>query len=92
MTNFKKSDLQYKHYDWTAAQEDDNAKIIGFPDNILLARNEGYEVLPYINRYMDHRGWKQLSSFQKIETAIKDKLPGTTRHHDKVRDWLDKNV
>jgi len=92
MTNFKKSDLQSKHYDWTASKEYDDAKITGFPDNVELARNEGYEVLPFINRYMADRGWVQLNSFHKIESAIKDKLPGLLRSHSHVKEWLDKNV
>ncbi|RKS92716.1 hypothetical protein BC952_2632 [Flavobacterium limicola] len=44
MADFKRSDLKY-NYSWTAAKENDNAKITGFPDSYLLDRNEGYEIL-----------------------------------------------
>ena len=73
MTDFKKSNLKYS-YSWTAAKENDNARITGFPDNYLLDRNEGYEVLPYINRYMISKNWTLEASFHKIEKAIKMKF------------------
>jgi hypothetical protein len=91
MANFKRSDLKY-NYNWTAAKENDNAKITGFPDSYLLDRNEGYEVLPFINRYMDSIKWTLESSFHKIEKAIKVDLPGTVRGHATIKKWLLENV
>jgi len=90
MVNFKKSDLKYE-YEWKASQGD-NEKITGFPDNILLSRKEGYEVLPFINRYMASIKWENLSSFQKIEKLIQTDLPGTIRSHKKVAEWLTANL
>jgi len=91
MADFKRSDLKYG-YSWTAAKENDNAKITGFPDSHLLGRNEGYEVLPYINRYMNSIGWKLESSFHKIEKAIRIDLSGTIRGHASIKKWLIDNV
>lgn len=46
-----KSDLQYEdEYSWTAI-DGDNPKITGIPDSTLLNREEGYEVLAFINRF-----------------------------------------
>jgi hypothetical protein len=91
MTDFKKSNLKYS-YSWTAAKENDNARITGFPDNYLLDRNEGYEVLPYINRYMISKNWTLEASFHKIEKAIRVDLPGTTRGHASIKKWLNDNI
>ena len=90
MANFKKSDLKL-NYSWTASAENDNAKITGIPDSTLLDRNEGYEVLPFLNRYMTDKGWANQSTLNKLEDALRDKLPGTTRSHANVKKWLNDN-
>jgi hypothetical protein len=90
MTNFKRSDLKLT-YSWTASAEHDNAKIIGFPDSALLNRHEGYEVLPFLNRYLTSKNWSSQSTLNKLEDALRDKLPGSTRSHSNVKKWLDDN-
>lgn len=90
MANFKKGNLKLK-YSWTASVEDDNAKITGFPDSALLDRNEGYEVLPFLNRYMTVKNWSTESTLNKLEDSLRNDLPGTTRSHVNVRKWLDEN-
>lgn len=86
MALLAKSDLAYK-YQWTAG-EGDNPKIIGFPDNALLNRDEGYEVLDFINRFAVKHDFKQKNSGLKVEKMIKDHLPGDTRSHKNVEAWL----
>ncbi len=90
MANFKKSDLYYTDYDWKAS-EGDNSKITGFPDNILLNRKEGYEVLHFLNRYMDSRGWSQIATFNRLERALRNDVPSDKRSHKNIREWLDNN-
>ncbi len=90
MANFKKSDLK-RHYSWTASAESDNAKITGFPDNVLLDRHEGYEVLPFLNRYMTNKDLKNQSTLNKLEDALRDRLPGTIRSHANIKKWLNEN-
>lgn len=90
MANFIKSDLKLK-YSWTAASENDNAKITGVPDSTLLDRHEGYEVLPFLNRYMTKKGWNEKSILNKLEDALRDDLPGSTRSHANIKKWLDDN-
>jgi hypothetical protein len=90
MANFKRSDLKL-HYSWTASSEGDNENIIGFPDNVLLDRNEGYEVLPFLNRYMTDKGWKEKSTLNKLEVVLRDKLPGAIRSHANIKKWLNDN-
>lgn len=90
MANFKKSDLKLT-YSWTASAENDNAKITGVPDSTLLDRNEGYEVLPFFNRYMKDKGWSMQSTLNKLEDSLRDDVPGTTRSHANIKKWLDDN-
>ena len=61
MVNFSKADLQYE-YTWTTVT-DDNPDETGTPDRDLLNRFEGYEVLYFINKFMDNNNLKSL--FQK---------------------------
>lgn len=89
MALMKKDDLQYQ-YSWTAINPDD-PKATGKPDSTLLNRGEGYEVLPFINRFAEKHGLVNLASGKKIETMIKKHLPGEVRSHANVTAWLEKN-
>lgn len=54
-----KSDLKYAdEYSWKAIG-DDNPKITGVPNSTLLNREEGYEVLAFINRFALKHSFKQ---------------------------------
>lgn len=90
MANFNKKSLRYG-YSWTIVKENDNSKIIGFPDDAILDSNEGYEVLPFINKYMSSRKWAYESTFHNIEQTIKEHLPDTVRNHKHIKEWLDDN-
>lgn len=90
MANFKKSDLKLT-YSWTAAAETDNASIIGFPDNKMLDRHEGYEVLPFLNRYMTDKSWTTITILHKLEDALRDRLPGSLRSHANIKNWLNEH-
>ncbi|ELE7133173.1 hypothetical protein RB977_002613 [Vibrio harveyi] len=90
MSKFKKSDMKYNHYSWTAIFGDD-PKITGKPDSTLFSRKEGYEVLYMINKVLEHRGLSSVTSGQKAETLIKDSLPSTVRSQENVFNWLNNN-
>jgi len=90
MSNFNRRSLRYE-YRWTTIKENDNTKIIGFPEDKLLDINEGYEVLPFINKYMSSRKWAYESTFQNIEQTIREYLPENIRVHKAVKEWLDGN-
>ncbi|EBP5664284.1 hypothetical protein ACYBWJ_00820 [Klebsiella pneumoniae] len=86
-----KSDLQYEdEYSWTAI-DGDNPKITGIPDSTLLNREEGYEVLAFINRFAKKYSLKQKDSGLKVESMIHDHLPGDVRSHANVEKWLVEN-
>ena len=86
MSLITKADLQYE-YSWTAIPPDD-ARVTGVPDSTLLNRNEGYEVLAFINRVAAASKPTEKASGLKAERLIKTNLPGTTRSHAHVWQWL----
>lgn len=89
MALLQRSDLVYE-YQWTA-DKGDNPKLTGFPDDVLLDRNEGYEVLPFINRFGAHHDLTGKAMGWKVETMIHDHLPGSIRSHANVEKWLVNN-
>jgi hypothetical protein len=86
MPLLQKSDLQFK-YAWTTIPPDD-PKITGNPDSTFLNRNEGYEVISFINRVATVSKWDTKAPGLKVERLIKNHLPGTTRSHANVWTWL----
>ncbi|MCW1833555.1 hypothetical protein [Pantoea ananatis] len=89
MSLLTKNDLQFD-YSWTAIPPDD-ARITGFPDNTLLNRHEGYEVLAFINRMAKASKWEAKLSGLKTERMIRDHLPGDIRSHRSVWKWIVEN-
>jgi hypothetical protein len=71
MAVFNKSDLTYADYKWEAKLDDDDPKLTGKPDSTMLNRTEGYEMLYFINRYMENKGWKQAATGEKIEKYLR---------------------
>lgn len=80
------NDLQYQ-YSWTAIAPDD-ARVTGVPDSTLLNRNEGYEVLAFLNRLAHASKWTNKAPALKAEIMIKNHLPGNIRSHANVWQWL----
>jgi hypothetical protein len=81
MAHVTKQDLQYQ-YQWNAIPPDD-ARATGAPDNVLLNRNEGYEVLAFLNKTSTSKG-----GALKAERLIRNHLPGDVRGRKHVLDWL----
>lgn len=76
--------LQYQ-YSWTAIRPDD-PKVTGQPDQTFLNRNEGYEVLAFLNKVAG-----STAEALKAERLIKTVLPGNVRSRANVLDWLKRN-
>ena len=71
---------------------------MGFPDNVILNRHEGYEIVAFIDRYIRNQpSWKSRTDEQKresgnrIETMIHNHLPSLTRSHANVKLWIGYN-
>ena len=81
----KRDMLQHK-YSWKAVGKDDPSKIQA--DARLFNRHEGYEVVPMIQKVVNHFDYGSGEQVQKVEEAIKTELPGNVRGRQKVFDWL----
>ncbi|WKW30846.1 hypothetical protein [Pseudomonas viridiflava] len=66
-TSFKQSDLQRK-YLWTRDKHDTN--YTGVKDRIKVDKDEGYEVLPFLNHFLGEHGKVSLASFHAAENAL----------------------
>ncbi|MBL7766897.1 MAG: hypothetical protein JNJ58_12425 [Chitinophagaceae bacterium] len=84
---FKKTDLKFSEYSWTALNGD-NPKISGEPDNTLLSRKEGYEVLYFINKTMEKRNWIHASSGHRIEKMIHEHVPKNIHSQIEIYNWI----
>ena len=87
---YKKSDMVYTDYKWTARADHDNPKIIGGTDHAELNRTEGYEMLYFINSLAHTLGWTSnvTSSCKNLERIIREKVPSNIRTHSKIKDWI----
>lgn len=88
MAKFEIKNMSYI-YRWTTYNNDD-PKVTGKPDSTLLNRNEGYEILSFINNYAD-RNNLSTSDCKEIEELIKTKVPKDIHSREKISNWLDKN-
>lgn len=66
-TSFTRSDLQ-KTYTWTRDKGD--KPYSGIKDRIKVDKDEGYEVLPFLNHFLGEYGKVSKESFHKAETAL----------------------
>jgi hypothetical protein len=90
MATFKENDLRYS-YNWNAEIVKKLPKKICFRDTRELDIEEGYEVLLFINSYMELRNLAMKTTFEKIEYILKEELPETKRSLPKVKRFLTEN-
>jgi hypothetical protein len=86
MGNFKKAQLLYK-YNWNISSGD-NPNETDSPDNDVLNRNEGYEMLSFINYFMVEYSLENIATFHKIEKLINEYLPSQYRSRENIKKWL----
>jgi hypothetical protein len=88
----KESDLQYRYS--KSALRGDDPRNTGFPDSILLNRGELYEVLPFLNRFVQDTHYVNTSrpftdaDGLKAERLLHNSVPGSLRSREHIRDWL----
>ncbi len=85
MTDLAKGDLKY-HYLWNAIGSD-NPGVRGEPDNGQLNRQEGYEVIAFINRLASDSEWTSIGHSFKAERMLQE-APGNLRSRAHVRQWI----
>lgn len=89
---FTRSQMYFNDYRWNARSERDDPRVTGEPDSTLLDRNEGYEVVYFVNKMGERNFNSQVSiaNYQKIERMIRN-CPGSIRSQEGIRDWIIRN-
>ncbi|WPO92642.1 hypothetical protein [Chryseobacterium sp. HR92] len=90
--NYQKSQMIYSDYKWSAKADHDNPKFIGAQDAAMLNREEGYEMLYFINSMALTWSWNDsLVSRQKLEHIIRAEVPSDIRTHSGIKNWIEQN-
>lgn len=88
---FSRSNLKFKdNYSWEISKGD-NPSIKGSPDNDLLNRTEGYEVLYFIQQFMKKQKTRSIRVGTKAEALIINYIPSHIRSRKDIEDWLIEN-
>lgn len=82
----KKSMINDKKYRWQAAKGDNPTKVSH--DRIMFSRHEGYEVIPMIQKVVNHFGYETEADVKRVEEAINNALPSNVRSRKNVFNWL----
>ncbi len=90
MTLISKKDLKYDGYKWTPCKEKD-PKVKTNPDQTVLNRQEGYEILYLINKIAELNNFKDIEEGLKIERMIHQQLPEDVLSHEETRKWIEEN-
>ncbi len=89
--SFKRSDMLYNDYSWSHIAGDD-PRVSGPPDNTMLNRKEGYEVVYFINKCAEKWQWKEnVQACRKLEKAIRLHVPNNVRTQRAIIDWIEIN-
>ena len=91
---FTKNDLQFLYS--STLSLGDNPKLKGHPDRDEINRHEAYEVVDFINFYINKHCRKGLLSIsldyietgRKIETMLRNGLPSHLRSREHIEDWI----
>lgn len=84
MATITKHDLQFK-YKWTS----ESPRFNGVPDSYFVDRNEGHEVLYYLNALS--RDKRSIETALKAERLIKQHMPGSIQTAKNITKWLKDN-
>lgn len=82
----KRAMLNVDKYKWQSSKGDDPKKIAH--DRIMFSRREGYEVIPMIQKVVNHFGYETEADVKRVEEAIRTALPGNVRSRKNVFNWL----
>lgn len=86
---FKQSDLKYTGYSEMRLYGD--SKVTGPLDATLLNRTEMYEMLYFINKYMENENLYSVSDGHKIEKMIKEYVPSNIKSQENIKNWIRTN-
>ena len=88
---YNKSDMYYNNYSWTAINGDD-PRVSGEPDSTLLNRSEGYEMLYFVNKFIEKHpympGGNPNRAGRVIEFIIKNRISTDIRSQKNIEDFI----
>ena len=90
MPTVAENDVRYC-WSWNPETAKDFPKKIRFKDTIELDLEEGYEVLLFINSYMELKNLGMKCTFEKIEHILTEELPQSTRSLNKIKRFISDN-
>lgn len=90
MILYKKNDLVFSDYKWTAFPKD-SPKISGELDDTHFDKQEGNEVLFLINKISELWGFERKTSGERLEKLIKLHLPENLKVQKEIRKWINDN-
>jgi hypothetical protein len=88
MALYSQKDMVFKDYSWTVFSND-NPKITGEPDNTLLNRKEGYEILYFINKFISIHEINDIETCHKIEIMIRKFIPTNIHSQKTIQIWIE---
>jgi hypothetical protein len=89
MVVITKSKLLYD-YTWAPIPVDDQ-RVSGEPDDSVLNRREGNQVLYFINKVCCMFNWTSATEGLKMERLIRNVLPNEVVSQVGIKDWLSSN-
>jgi hypothetical protein len=81
-----RKDMLLGTYSWEAVGGDDPQAIR--IDATLFNRREGYEIIPMIQKVVNHFGFETEADVQRVEDLINSELPVNIRGKKNVLNWL----
>ncbi len=82
----KRAMLNVEKYKWQAGEGDSKTSVAH--DRIMFSRRQGYEVIPMIQKVVNHFGYETEADVKRVEEAIRTALPGNVRSRKNVFNWL----
>jgi hypothetical protein len=84
------NDSKY-HYSWTSEYISGDAQIKVSADIEELDRNQGYQMLDFLNHLMENTPFKRRFDALEVERLIQERMPSHLRSHNQITDWLEHN-
>lgn len=86
MARMKKADLLLKDYSWKALGDDPKNK--NKTERTQINRKQGYEVLYFINYFLEKYLLKEPQTGRKIEQMLRHQVPATMKDRKAIEMWL----
>jgi len=85
---YNRSQMLFEDYKWEAIADHDNPFYKMGIDYSEMNRNEGYEVLYFINHIAPMYWIANIQVYRKLENLLRLMVPETLKTHRKITDWL----